>query len=129
MNRVDAQKALSDSRPPKTEFSKRFVEFIQARLDKQVQACVLFNVVMYQSKNNTLRTDRPVAEKRDKMPRQYFLNRERALMMNESDDQILQQMVDYKTANSLDMDEEAQQWFDFITKGEIGAEVAKRLRN
>ena len=129
MNRVDAQKALAASRPPQTEFGKRYIEFLQARLDADVQECVRFNVVMYQSKNNTLRTDRPVAEKRDKMPRQYFLARERALMMNESDDQVLEQMVMFKTENSLDMDDEAQQWYDFITTGQIGADVAKRLRS
>lgn len=127
MKRVDALEALADSRPQKTESGKRFVEFIQARLDAQLQACVLFNVVMYQSKNNTLRTDRPVQEKKDNMPRKYFLDRERALMRNESDDQVLTQMVEYKTENSLDMNTEAQEWFEFITAGQIGAEVAKRL--
>ena len=128
MNRIDAQKALADSRPQKTEFGTRFSEFVQAGLDRDMQDGVLFNVVMYQSKNNTLRTDRPVQEKQDKMARTYFLNRERALMMNESDDQVLQQMVEYKALNSLDMDDEAQEWFDFITTGQIGALVAGRLR-
>ena len=128
MNRVNAQQALADSRPQKTEFGKRYVEFIQAHLDKDVQECVLFNVVMYQSKNNTLQTDRVVQEKKDNMSATYFQNRESALMGNESDDQILQQMVEYKRENSLDMDEVEQQWFDFITTGQIGAEVAKRLR-
>lgn len=127
MNRIDALEALAASRPPQTELGKRFVEFIQAKLDAQLQACVLFNVAMYQSKNNTLRTDRPVQEKKDNMSRLYFLNRERALMRNESDDQVLIQMVEYKTENSLDMNTEAQEWFEFITAGQIGAEVAKRL--
>jgi len=118
---------VKQGRETKTEFSQRFVDFLKAGLDQHTIESVNYNVIAYQQKNGTLRTDRMVEPKKEKMKRSYYERRETALMQNESDQQAIDNLAVYKQENSLDMDETADQWFDYITTGTIGLEVKEIL--
>lgn len=114
-------------KPGHTAFGDRYIEFLQAGLEKAVLESVNFNVVAYQEKNGTLRIDRTVPAKREKMTREYFQNRESVIMMNESDAQVLKQLAEFKAENSLDMEEVGEQWFEYIIAGQVGSKVAEML--
>ena len=62
--------------PAKSEYSNRFIEFLNAGLDADTIETVNFNVVDYQQKMGDVRIDRTVPPKRDGMTRKAFELRE-----------------------------------------------------
>ena len=128
----DVLREVAKAQREKAPFCERFIEFLQAGLDQEIIDSVNYNIIAWQERKEMLRTDRdfeyynPQATK--PLSKHRFESNEEAIMANKSDAQVLEQMAAFRAENSLDMDEEAQQWFDYITTGQIGAEVAKRLR-
>ena len=114
--------------PVKSDFSSRFIEFLQSGLSRELVETVNYNIIDYQRNNGLLRTDRPVPLKREGMSRKAFDACEDIVLLNKSDGQVLKQLATYKEKNSLDMDEEADQWFMCITEGTVGGKVSEVLR-
>jgi len=117
------------TRPAKTAFGERFVEFLQAGLSQEIIDAVNYNIIAYQQARGDVRTDRMVPQREVKMSNAKFHDREKVIMMNDSDGKVLRQLNEFRAENSLDMDEVAQQWFDYITDGVIGPALGDALRN
>lgn len=114
-------------------FCTRFIEFLQAGLDKATVDAVNYNIIAQQERKGVLKTDRhfehypdPASKAKPMSPLRFDTN-EAAIMQNKSDARVLEQMRVFMSENFHGMDDEAQEWFEFIIAGQIGAEVAKKL--
>ena len=118
----EALNEVAKAQREKTPFCERFIEFLRARLDEATMDAVNYNIIAWQEGKGELTTDRkfehynPAATK--PMTKERFAGNEAAIMQNKSDARALDQMAAFKTNNSFDMGEVAQQWFDYITTGE-----------
>ena len=101
-----------------TRFGQRWMELISANEDKVLNEyelrSVVLNVVAHQRDNGLLRRDRHVPKKLEKMTRDYFKTRERAIMMNHSDAAILDEMEELEREVGLDMSEKEQRWYNYV---------------
>lgn len=107
----------------KTPFCERFIEFLQAGLDQSVMDAMNYNIIAWQERKGMLRTDRyfehypDPASKPKPMSKHKFETNEAAIMQNQSDAQVLEQMGEFMSENFHGMDDEAQGWFDYVAKG------------
>ena len=131
MNKILAEVAKAQRET--TPVCERFIEFLQAGLDQATMDAVNYNIIAWQERKGVLKTDRefehynPTAKK--PMSAGRFNSNEANIMQNKSDAAVLAKMADYKTENSLDMDDEAQQWFEYVTTGQIGTAVSDALNS
>ena len=107
--------------PVRSAFSKRYLQCLKAGLDSATLDSVVYNIVEYQRKNRTVRTDRleqaKVGGKDTKESRETYVKRIIPVILNDSDAKVLAQLATYKGAHSLDMGDEADAWFAYVTKG------------
>lgn len=107
--------------PVKSLFSKRYLRFLQAGLDSATLVSVLYNVIEYQRKHRTVRTDRPepakIGGKDAKESRTAYIERMIPVMRNTSDAKVLTQLAAFRESHSLDMGDEADAWFAYVTEG------------
>lgn len=102
--------------PVKSEFSQRYVELLQANLTADVLEAVDFNVIEHLRQRGMFRDDRPVVVKREKMARSEFESREAVIMLNDSDAQVLRQLLAFKNdpEKSMDLHGEGEEWYAYI---------------
>ena len=114
----DALRAVVKAQKGTTPFCVRYIEFINAGLDKEVQDAVMFNIIAWQQAKGELKTTRIFKHyEGQKMAPQVFESNEAAIMQNKSDAIVLEKLATYKAENSLDMSEAEAQWFDYVTEG------------
>ena len=115
----DTLREVAKRQREKTPFCERYIEMLQAGLDKVVQDAVMFNIVNWQWKKGELRTDRQFKhyQKGEKIAPSLFSANEGAIMDNKCDAKVLEEMVAFKEANSLDMREAGEAWFGYVTEG------------
>jgi hypothetical protein len=108
-------------RPGRTPFGVRWCEMLVAQAsreltDGQVQNITL-NIARSQRESKVLRRDRFVPEKKEKMTRKYFEERENALIMNKSDGALIDTMEEVELEAGLDMSPLEQSWYQYVVAG------------
>lgn len=115
----------------KTEFGKRWMEMVQANYDREISGdelrTITMNVAAHQRDAKILRRDRHVLKvdisreratdkKNPGLTLEEYRSREIALMANQSDAKILDEMEEIERESGLDMTEHEQAWYDYIIK-------------
>jgi hypothetical protein len=119
----DAMHEVIKAQRQKTPFSTRYIEFVRANIRDAVRDSVIFNIVAWQQTKGKLRTDRQFEyygkrhSKKEGWHESRFRANEDAIIANKSDAKMLEQMTAFRAENSLDMDEEGEAWFVYITEG------------
>jgi hypothetical protein len=105
---------------------ERFIEFLQAGLEQETIDFVNYNIIEWQRLGGQVCTDRQFRHyDHTHWSQGVFDANETAIQANISDAQALNQLAEFKAETSLDMDEEAQGWFDYITTGKERVELTK----
>ena len=99
-----------------TPFSVRYLEFINAGLDKEVQDAVMFNIIACQQAKGELKTTRVFRHYGEqKMSPQAFEANETIIMQNKADAIVLGKLKDFREHNSLDLCSVGGKWFEYVT--------------